>query len=140
MKAFVFAALVACAYAQPGGVTETNADLTTEENATTDVTVTETQEVQTETTTSTETINLDDYQITEATDYYNNAETKGAYEEFDWDAYNMSNFTFADLMDLLNSDATSAALAERVKGSFKSYYETQVANLPKVCEGGILCR
>lgn len=52
----------------------------------------------------------------------------------------MSQFTFADLMDLLNSDATSAALAERVKGSFKEYYETQTEKLPDVCEGGRKCR
>ena len=38
------------------------------------------------------------------TDFKDNAAEKGEMDEFSWDSFDMSNFTFSDLLDLLSSD------------------------------------
>lgn len=56
------------------------------------------------------------------TDYFNNAETMAEMKDFQWDSFDMSEFTFTDLLNLLNNDSQVAALKDQVQDNYVNWY------------------
>ena len=46
----------------------------------------------------------DGWSVTAHTDFIDNANTKKAFEEINWDNYNMEAFDFKNLTDMINDD------------------------------------
>jgi len=74
------------------------------------------------------------------TDNWNNEKEKGDMDEFSWDQFDMSEFTFSDLLNLLKSDDQVVALAQGVKANYVARYEQEASELPEVCDAGKECR
>lgn len=119
MKSIIFAALLAIANAQFDNVANDDATVgssTAAEVATDAVEATPVLDATAgvDTDRSDELIQTDDYEAQQAawetetkintTDFKDNAAEKGEMDEFSWDSFDMSNFTFSDLLDLLSSD------------------------------------
>jgi len=74
------------------------------------------------------------------TDNWDNEKEKGAMDDFSWDNFDMSEFTFSDLLNLLESDDQVKSLALGVKTNYVARYEQEAAELPEVCDLGKKCR
>jgi hypothetical protein len=74
------------------------------------------------------------------TDYYDNAATKAEMKDFEWDSFDMSEFTFTDLLNLLNNDAQVAELKDQVQTNYVNWYTQEAEKLPEVCDAGRQCR
>ena len=74
------------------------------------------------------------------TDYHLNAANKADMVDFAWDNFDMSEFTFTDLLDLLASDSQVEDLKDAVKSNYVTRYEEECAKLPQVCASGEQCR
>jgi hypothetical protein len=70
------------------------------------------------------------------TDYFDNAETKKEMEDFEWDSFDMSEFTFTDLLNLLNNDQQVTDLKDQVQNNYVNWYTAEATKLPQVCEAG----
>lgn len=151
MKSIIFAALLAIANAQFDNVA--NDEVTVGSSAASEVAtdaVVAAPEVAApagvDTDRSDELIQTDDYVAQQAaweteekintTDFKNNAAEKGEMDEFSWDSFDMSDFTFSDLLDLLSSDSQVQALADGVREQYMLRYQQEAAELPEVCEAG----
>jgi len=74
------------------------------------------------------------------TDFFDNAATKGEMADFKWDSFDMSEFTFTDLLNLLNNDQQVTDLKDQVQLNYVNWYTQEAAKLPEVCEAGKKCR
>ena len=83
---------------------------------------------------------LETYTKINTTDFKDNAAEKGEMDEFSWDAFDMSNFTFSDLLDLLSSDSQVQKLSDGVREQYMARYTQEATELPEVCEAGKECR
>jgi len=74
------------------------------------------------------------------TDYFDNAAAKGEMKDFEWDSFDMSEFTFTDLLDLLNNDKQVTDLKDQVQLNYVNWYTSEATKLPEVCDAGKECR
>ena len=155
MKSIIFAALLAIANAQFTNVANDNvtvgsstaAEVTTDAVEATPV-LDATAGVDTDR--SDELIQTDDYEAQQAawetdtkintTDFKDNAAEKGEMDEFSWDSFDMSDFTFSDLLDLLSSDSQVQKLSDGVREQYMARYAQEALELPEVCEACKECR
>jgi len=158
MKSIIFAALIAIAaaddlFANVASSSDTMGSSTTEAVVTDSVDATPVVEdavVQVVTDASADLINTDEYTAATAawendtkintTDYHLNAANKADMVDFAWDNFDMSEFTFTDLLDLLASDSQVEDLKDAVKSNYVTRYEEECAKLPQVCASGEQCR
>ena len=155
MKSIIFAALLAIANAQFTNVANDNVTVgsSTAAEVTTDAveaTPVPDATAGVDTDRSDELIQTDDYEAQQAawetdtkintTDFKDNAAEKGEMDEFSWDSFDMSDFTFSDLLDLLSSDSQVQKLSDGVREQYMARYAQEALELPEVCEAGKECR
>lgn len=78
--------------------------------------------------------------ITETTDIYGNKAEKIDYVEFSWDSFQVTDWKFSDLIELIRDDDQAQIVAADIRQSFMDRYRQEVENLPQVCEPGKQCR
>jgi hypothetical protein len=74
------------------------------------------------------------------TDFKDNAAFIEEKEDFSWDGFSMADFTFGDVLDMMNNDENVGEMKNSLKVSFMRQFKAQEDKLPEVCESGKSCR